>query len=223
MYILYSGFIKSWICFLFVTDALNPRCWSLGHSLSWVRNWDSCICAICAELKTSQARGGMSCVCWEQALSGGSSKQVTVQQSDWCVHRLLPQIRASYHLLIVHAAHLPVPKYFKLLKKKLCFIHDIFYDFPRHYQQSCSITSAAVWGVFLVIPILCAGLCLTGHLNIKWKGDYNFAIKSSCYIAWNIKMQKILELFPSFWFIDCSLLDMEWVNENWVLFLLLWR
>lgn len=132
----------------------------------------------------------MSCGCLETGSVRRLIQAGDIQQSDWYVQRLLPQSKASYHLLIVHATHLPVPKYFKLFKKKLCFIHGIFYDVPRQYQQSCSIISATVWGVLLVIPLLCVVFCLTGHLNIKWKGDYNFAIKASCYIAWNIKIQK---------------------------------
>lgn len=145
---------------LSITGTLKAKCWSLCHSLSSVNHLQGTrqlIRAFCTELKTkpSQRWGDASCRWWVHRLcQGGSSQQVAVQQSPrfcrlFCLHRLLPQIEASYHLLVVHTSNLPVPKYFKL-KKKLCFIHQMFYDIPRTffeknvYQQMCSVTSATV-------------------------------------------------------------------------------
>lgn len=65
-------------------------------------------------------------------------------------------------------------------------------------------------------------LCLSGHLRIKLKGGYNFDIKPSCYIAWNIKIEKNSSYFILPDFFDCSLIEMneiEWVNENLLQFL----
>lgn len=163
--------------------------------------------------------------------AGGSPAVTLILQIVLCA-RLLPQIEASYHLLVVHTTHLPGPKYFKLLKEKFCFIHQIFSDNPRPffeknaYQQMCSVTFPTMRGVLFVYSLLWnithLLLCLSGPLRIKLKGGYNFDIKPSHYIAWNVKMKKTSSYFTLPDFFDCSLIEMneiEWVNENLLQFL----
>lgn len=132
-----------------------------------------CSCHFCTELKTKPSQrwdelwvmGAAAGSVHKQApsgrliLAGGSPAVTLILQIVLCA-RLLPQIEASYHLLVVHTTHLPVPKYFKLLKEKFCFIHQIFYDNPRPffeknaYRQMRSVTFAAVRGALFVYSLL---------------------------------------------------------------------
>lgn len=142
--------------------------WSLGHSLRWVSNLQgmrqqhSC-CLDRAKSKLS--RGGMSCGWWEAHPSRWqSSSHASLAFSRFCVWRLLPQTEASHHLLMVLTTDLAVPKHFKLLKKKICFIHQMLYDIPRpflgrlHTNKCVQLLLLQCEAYYLYIP--CSGILL---------------------------------------------------------------
>lgn len=201
--------------------------WSLGHSLRWVSNLQGMrqqhSCCLDRAKEQSEQR-------WDELwVMGGSSQQVAVQQSRqfgigrfFCVWRLLPQTEASHHLLMVLTTGLAVSKHFKLLKKKICFIHQMLCDIPRpflrrlHTNNCVQLLLLQCEAYYLYIP--CSGillhllLCLTGHLSIKRRLQfwYKTLLLYSMKHQNETKSQVILLSFLIFQ------LFFDWNEWNWM-------
>lgn len=169
LYILYSRFLKSWICFLFECHKYFKTQTLVSGSQSQLNLElrQLHLCHLCRAKDMSSRR-------WDElwVLATGSVRRL-IRAGDspagrlMCASvRLLPQIKASHDLLILHASHLPVPKYFKVLKEKT-LLHplDIWWYSKRipmkvfHYFY------------YSVRCIICNSLTLCSALS-NWSSEY---------------------------------------------------